>query len=228
MKTSTVTAIVSAYYAESFLEGRLSNLLSQAPVPEVIVVCQDGSIEHKIATKFADVVVITTPDVPTIYRAWNIGVEAAHGEYLTNANCDDRLYPGALRHLAGILDDNPQAGIAYANSDIVTTIDGLPVNRFEWLDGGFAELQYACFVGPMPMWRKELHSLYGLFDEELRVAGDYDFWLRVVSQGQQLRHSGRSVGAYLRRPDSAEHRESLRTLVETARVRSRYTKGVSE
>jgi len=218
---SIVTAIVSAYYAEKFLEGRLLNLLDQRPQPEIVVVCQEGSPEHLITMTCKDLVVFTTTGIPTVYGAWNIAIDHATGDYLTNSNCDDRLYPGALAYMASLLDRDPNARIVYPNVDITPVLDGPPTNRYEWIDGGRAELEAGCFIGPMPMWRKELHTLYGKFDDKLQVAGDYDFWLRVVTDTSHLIHCKRSVGAYLRRPDSVEHRLAGLAAWESAKVRSR-------
>ena len=218
---STVTAIVSAYYAEEYIEGRLLNLIEQEPRPEIVVVCQANSVEYTTA-KQHPVSIITTPDIPTIYHAWNLGIEQAHGDYITNANSDDRLYPGALAELAKVLDKNEDVGISYSWVDIVETIGGDPVSRFQWSEGGFDELMHGCFMGPFPMWRKSLHDEYGLFDGTLKVAGDYEMWLRLLKNGVQCSCINHSLGAYLSRPDSAEHREEITAVWETARVRARH------
>lgn len=222
-----VTAIVSAYCgAYEFLQGRIENLLSQRPDPEVIVVCQRGSPEYVIVESFPrrpNLWLIDTGGIPTIYRAWNLAAEIASGEYITNANSDDWVYPGGFEALSDALDAHPDADVAYSFSDIIRDVGGLPVNRYEWIDGGLEELRERCFLGPMPMWRASLHREKGYrFDESLHVAGDYDFWLRVASGGGLFYRVKRATGAYLRRSDSRERREPLRALVETARVRSRW------
>jgi glycosyltransferase involved in cell wall biosynthesis len=218
-----VSAIVSAYYAEPFIEGRLANLLEQDPQPEVIVICQTGSAEHQAAMKH-ECVIVETEDIPTIYRAWNMGIAAATGKYLTNANSDDRLYPGALKRCADILDANLGHDVVYFNVDIVEEIGGEAVQRFEWNEGDFDVLLRGCFVGPMPVWRRSLHATFGGFDEEMHVAGDYEFWLRIAARRRKFYHLREVWGAYTRRKGSAEHRESIRTTWETARARSRYRK----
>ncbi len=218
-----VNAIVSAYFAEKYLAGRLENLLEQEPNPEVIVVCQTGSKEFEIARAYP-VEVIETPDVPTVYAAWNIGIKNATGEYLTSANCDDRLYPGALATLIDLLDKHPNYGMAYGNCDIVKQIDGDPTGRFEFGEGGLEKLLQGCFTSPMPMWRKSIHNKIGYFDETFRSAGDYEFWLRYLASGGKLIHTKRVIGAYLKRKDSIEHREQVRTIWETARARAKYRK----
>ena len=163
--TPKVSAIVSAYFAADYLAGRLDNLFTQEPKPEIVVICQRDSAEHKIIRNYAlDVVLVLTDDIPTIYKAWNLGIEASSGEYLTNANSDDRLLPGALAKMSAILDGKPSYALVYGNQDIVTEIGGDPTGKFEWAEGGIEELLKGCFCGPMPMWRKSLHTKHGYFD----------------------------------------------------------------
>lgn len=221
-----VSCIISAYYAEQYIEGRIQNLLAQKPTPEIIVVCQRGSAEHLKACEFEAVKVVLTDDIPTIYAAWNLGIQAATGDYVTNSNSDDRLYPGALAKLAAALDANKKYSVAYADADVVEQIGGAPVSRYEWAEGGIEQLLVGCFIGPMPMWRRSLHDKHGYFDGEMQSAGDYEFWLRLAKAGVKFFHLREVCGAYLKRDDSAEHRFKLRSIWEQARAQGRYREGV--
>jgi glycosyltransferase involved in cell wall biosynthesis len=217
-----ISAIISAYYCEQYLEGRIMNLEAQSLKPEIVAVCQAGSEEEKIIDKFPGVVKVTTENVPTVYVAWNLGIEKASGEYLTSANSDDRHYPDALIKAVAKLEENKDASICYFDVDIVEEIGGAPTGRFEFLIGGFDELlNKGCFLGPMPVWRKELHEKYGLFSDILEIAGDYEFWLRVTKEGEKLiKYRGKAHGVYLKRPNSREHRERVKTVWETSKVRT--------
>jgi len=218
-----ITAIISAYFAEKYLASRIENLQEQDTPVDVIVVCEAGSTEHVIASKYS-VELLTTPDVPTIYYAWNLAIKHAQTEFITNANCDDLLYPGALSYMIQNLRLRPEYCLAYANDDIMKEYKGFPTNRHEWFEGGLDELLQMCFIGPMPIWRRSLHEKYGFFDEDMRSAGDYEFWLRLASSGEKFLHLKRCVGAFLSRSDSASTRDPLRSTWESARARSRYRK----
>lgn len=221
--TGRVTAIVSAYYAEKYLGGRINNLLEQDERPRIVAIAKNGSKEAEILSAYDKVLTILTEDIPGVYEAWNMGIKAAQTPYVTNANCDDRLYPGALKRMADILDKETTYGLVYADSDIVTEIDGKPVQRFNWMEGGLPELMKGCFIGPMPMWRKKLHDRYGYFDEDYKSAGDYDFWMRLAHGGVKFYHvRGDALGAYLSRQNSVERREPLRSLWEANNIRMKY------
>ena len=221
-----IAAIVSAYYASRFIDGRIKDLLKQIPAPLVVVIAQSDSYEADLVLKsYGDnplVQLILTADVPTVYQAWNIGIENSESEYITNANSDDRLYDHALRLLSKTLDRQSDQAVAYFDIDRVEEIGSIPVGQFIWREGGIKELLGGCFVGPMPMWRRSLHTKYGPFNADFKSAGDYEFWMRIAAQGEKFKHIHGVHGAHLERPDALEHRSPLRTTWETARARSLY------
>jgi hypothetical protein len=201
----TVSAIVSAYYAKDFIRARLDNLMYQVPRPEVIVVAQLGSLEAEIAKTY-DIMWILTPDIPTIYAAWNMAIKASNCDYITNANCDDHIYSGSYAEMAKVLNDDQSIGLVYGNEN---QTDGKTNILKQRPQGDFGLLTKMCFVGPMPMWRKSLHDKFGYFNESFRVCGDYEFWLRIAANGVKLHHIPRALGLYLNRPNSAEHRQRI-------------------
>jgi glycosyltransferase involved in cell wall biosynthesis len=210
-----VSALVSAYYSSQFIDARLVNLKEQDC--EIIVICQAGSYEEKAGHKYG-VKVITTPDIPTIYKAWNLGIREATGEYLISANTDDLLYNGSLELMVAEL-ERTGAGICHSQ---VSVKRGEFIESWKRVTGGLDKLKRWCFVGPMPMWRTSSHWVYGLFDESFTVAGDYEFWLRCVSSGESLCYIDKPLGLYLNRPDSLEHRDSVKHLEERKRIKQRY------
>ena len=110
-----VSAIVSAYKAEDYIEGCLDDLYKQPMGIEIVVVCQEGSEEHKSAqeTEHPFLRIVTTKNIPTVYHAWNLGIRAASGKYITNANTDDRHHPDAYRIMADLLDARPDIDLVY-------------------------------------------------------------------------------------------------------------------
>jgi glycosyltransferase involved in cell wall biosynthesis len=226
MSSLRVSAIISAYFASRFLPGRLDNLMEQTLVPEIVVICQAGTQEEYIARQFEIKNIITTPGIPTIYRAWNIGIVNSCGKYIVNANSDDLYTPDGLENMADILDENPDYAVVYGNYLRSSNYQETTNSRMNNRSGGFDELRRGYFVGPMPMWRRTLHEKYGLFDEEMRVAGDYEFCLRIAAQGEKFYHLDRIVGTYLNRADSAEHSNPIALKYETKLVQERYGKAV--
>lgn len=215
-----VSAIVSAYYAENYLDKRLQNLLYQKPGIEIIVVCQSGSEEEQIAKGYADLIIrIPTPDIPPLYKAWNIAIKASNCDYITNANCDDHIYSGSYDEMAGILDNHPEIALVYGDNNIHNGNANIYKARPA---ADFQVLQKFCIIGPMPMWRKSLHEKYGYFDESYQICGDYEFWLRIAAGGEKFRHIPRSVGLYMKRAESLEHRNPDLAQAEKLAIQEKY------
>jgi hypothetical protein len=216
-----VSAIVSAYYAEQYLAKRLGNLMEQDPRPEIIVVAQQDSYEAKLLKRIEnDVTYILTPDVPTIYQAWNMAIKASNCEYITNANCDDLAYEGTFALMQEVLDNMPEVSVVYGDNHVSTPDN--EVHLHQRGDSNYQVLQSKCFVGPFPMWRKSLHDKYGYFDESLQVAGDYEFWLRIAKNNEKFYHIKRPLGLYYQHMDSAEHRNHALAMGENIQVRKQY------
>lgn len=214
----TVSAIVSAYYAKDFIRARLDNLFSLDPRPEVIVVAQHGSVEAEIAKTY-DVTWILTPDIPTIYAAWNMAIKAANGDYITNANCDDIVYPGSYAHMEDALEFNKDIAIIYGDNHIN---NGIIQTTHRRNYGDYEFLKTCCFVGPMPMWRISLHDKYGYFNEDFNICGDYEFWLRVASHGEFIHHTTHIIGEYRKRQESIEHRDVRLAMSEKLLIQKFY------
>lgn len=203
---SKVSALVSAYYCAGYLEERIANLADC----EIIVVCKNNSPEYWIAKQYKDVKLIITPDIPTIGKAWNEAARLATGDYLVTANADDAFLPGGLEEMAGVLEVNPQVGLVF--SDVMKRVGNRSTywKRVSYPEGEVStikdELRQRSIVGPMPMWRRELHERLGYFDERMIVSCDYDMWRRMADNGVGFWYIPRALGEYLYRDDSLEHR----------------------
>lgn len=218
---SKVSALVSAYYAEPYMHLRILNLKGQKPIPEIVVVARKGSVEEKIALSY-DTKVISTNNVPTIGKAWNIAIQNATGDYFTTANTDDAYEVGGLARMVKVLDDNPDVGLVFAD---VYLKQGNKIR--EWVryqgDEGVVEdmreqLQTRCFIGSMPLWRRS--AMPKKFDERLVVASDYDMWFSMAKAGVKFYYIPESLGYYEYRHDSLEHRNSAILPLEVKRVRA--------
>ncbi len=237
-KDYIVSAIVSAYNCERFIAGCLEDLERQTIADKLeIVVVNSGSQENEEAIvkgfeeRFDNIVYLKTENRETIYQAWNRGIKAASGKYITNANADDRHRKDAFEIMVNELESDCNIDLVYAD-DIVTETENetfehhTPTGCSNWPEFDQYQLLCKCFIGPHPMWRKRLHERFGYFDESLKVAGDYEFWLRV-SEICKFKHIKEYLGLSLRSPNSAEHRSPEITILETDRVRSKYMACVS-
>lgn len=78
----------------------------------------------------------------------------------------------------------------------------------------------------MPLWRKNLHDKFGIFDENYKTASDGDFWLRCAAGGATIKMMNHPVGLYYENPKGrSTNPETLREMVnEVNGMRSKYQK----
>lgn len=228
-----VSAIVSTYAAERWMRGCLEDLLAQTIAERMEIIVVDSASpqnERAIVEEFQRwhprLIYLRTPERETLYAAWNRAIGMAHGRYLTNANTDDRHAPEALATLADALERTPDVGVAYATTATTTT----PYGRFGEapVTGEFKARRFSrrrlfwdCLPGPQPMWRRELHERFGLFDASMVSAGDYEFWLRISGEVRFI-HVPKTLGLVFQSPENLSTRDGELTRREADIARDRY------
>lgn len=184
LSPTRISIIVPVLNGADVITGALQSLVSQTDVDVQIIVVDGGSRDCTLETvaAFADRVdtVISEPDSGQA-DALNKGFARADGDLFGWLCADDRLRPGALSGLAGLLDARPDAVLATAGCQ----------RRYTWGDEvTFPSADFASrlsFVNtieqPSTLWRAEAYRHTGSLDTSLRYAFDWDFWLRLRRQG---------------------------------------------
>ncbi|MBW7990851.1 MAG: glycosyltransferase [Planctomycetes bacterium] len=187
-----VTAIVSTYNSERFIRDCLEDLENQTIADKLeIIVVNSGSQQNEEAvvkefqSRYDNIKYIRTEERETIYKAWNRAIKVASGKYITNANTDDKHTEDALGKMAMALEQNPDKVLVYMDQNKVTEEDGRRVAAGNLIRGKFSRSRLfnsECVPGSQPMWRKSVHDVFGYFDEEFVVSGDYEFWFRLTQK----------------------------------------------
>ena len=143
---------------------------------------------------------------PGIYDTWNMGIQMATGEYVTNINCDDRRRVDGLEQQAKLLTANEDVDLVYNDSYIVHE----PNVMFENVPPGCQRYNFEHFSKEAmlrgnlphnnPMWRRELHDKFGYFNQYYKSAGDWDFWLRCSFGGAKFKKHPDILGVYYFNP----------------------------
>lgn len=134
-------------------------------------VSTDGTLEQLQQAGAVIDRLVSEPDTG-IYNAMNKAVGLARGDYVLFINGDDELLPSGF--------DAALAGIARGEADIVcaTTVVGSVEQPTEWLIGEpWKLLFYNSMPHPSAFVATKLLKRFP-FREDLRIASDYDFFLR--------------------------------------------------
>lgn len=234
-----VSAIISCYNAERFLRGCIDDLLAQTLWAqdrlEIVVINAsekrgDALILRDYLKQGIPLQIITTPREP-LYTSWNRGIRMATGDYITNANTDDRRRPDALERLAEVLDTTPDVGVVYADDYVTSTenaVWGQPytivkeppyeLGRLNWPDFDRQHLTRQCYMGPHPLWRRMLHQQAGLFDDSYMIAGDYEMWLRLAAYGVNFKRVPEVLGLFYWNPAQLGRIQAQQSNMESRRA----------
>lgn len=231
-----VTAVVSAYNSEQFMLGCLEDLTTQslftAGKLEIIVIDsaspqKEGAIVREFTERFGDRIIYIRTDVrETIYQAWNRGIKAARGKYITNANTDDRHRQDALELMATTLDATPDIALVYADC-LVTNFSNQTFAQhtrcgYHIRPDYLPEIMLSgCHMGPQPMWRKSIHDAIGYFSDEFSSAGDYEFWCRIAIRYRML-HIPLFLGLYFENPRGFANSDTGLSARESLRIKIQY------
>lgn len=207
-----ITAIVSTYNAERFIEGCLRDLLDQSLRDEMEILVIDsgseqgeGAICQALARTHPQIRYLRTEREP-LYVAWNRAIAMARGKYLTSANTDDRHHPAFMARMVKALEARPDCALAYADqfvshteNETFETCLARGARRRRWPDYTPEDLLLRCITGSQPVWRRSLHETLGVFDTRYRIAADYDMWLRFAAV-HPLLHVPEALGVFYDAP----------------------------
>jgi len=222
-----ISFITSVFNGEEHIEGFMEDITRQTIFKDkcelILVNCNSQQNEEAIIEKYLNkypnnIKYIKLEEDPGIYAAWNIAIKNSTGEFITNANLDDRRSPEFAEKLAKLLVLEPEI-------DCVYTENLLTKNSNETFDknssGGQTypaeqfSIESMLRGNPphcMPMWRKKLHNNNGFFEEKYKSAADWEFWLRASFNGSKyLKYTSEALGLYYFNPSGMSTKEENRS-----------------
>lgn len=194
-KISLITSVYDGdEYIRPFLEDITRQTIFQEKCELILINANSPGNEDEVINEYLEkypdnIVYHKLEEDPGIYGVWNMGVEMATGEFLTNANLDDRKAPHALEAHARALYADPTVDLVYGDMLITdkgnetwenNTSNGRAYNMPEF---SVESLKMVNMPHAAPMWRKSVHEKHGLFNEKYRSAGDWEMWLRAAHGG---------------------------------------------
>ena len=140
--------------------------------------------------------------------ALNAGARSASGEFVVICDSDDVYLPGRIAALTDLAGAEPDADLL--TTDAFLERDGQIAGRFEQ-DTPFAHdhqreaILERCFLFA-PAIRRERLLAAGGADESLRIAYDWDLWMRLIHDGARASLAPEPLMRYRLRPGSLADR----------------------
>ena len=210
-----ISIITSVYDGDEFIRPFLEDITRQTVFEKkcelILINANSPGSEEEVINEYLEkypdnIVYRKLEEDPGIYGVWNIGVEMASGEYLTNANLDDRKAPNSLEKHAKDLFLNEGVDLVYADMLITDnpneTFENNSSNgrKYNFPEYSFDNLKMMNMPHASPMWRKTIHEKHGLFNAKYKSAGDWEMWLRATSGGSLLKKMPNTLGLYYFNP----------------------------
>ena len=211
----TVSFITSLHNDEQFVEGFMKDITQQTIFENkcelVLVNCnsqenEDEKIQPWLEKYPHNIKYIKLDEDPGIYAAWNLAIKESTGEFVSNANLDDRKSPEFAEKLAKFLHLQPQVDCVYTENLLTQepfeTFENNTSNGKTYPAEDFSVEALLRGNPPhcMPMWRRSLHNKNGWFNENYRSAGDWDFWLKCAVDGSLYKKFSEPLGLYYFNP----------------------------
>lgn len=191
-----VSVLLPVYNGEQYLDQAIETILDQDFTDFELIAVNDGSKDRtaEILAEWARrdprVVVLNNEKNIGLPATLNVGLKAAHGEYIARQDCDDIALPGRLRTEVEMLDANPNAVLVSMNYHVIDNEDRLiytteadrPPLLLHW------RLRFHNAVGghAVVMFRKQVALELGGYDTDVPLAEDFDLWTRMLKRGDIL------------------------------------------
>lgn len=198
-KGKLVSVIIPVCNRLDFFGEALQSIRSQTYRPiEVVVV--DDTTDTESRVKLIQIVeyngmvedgfsvsILRNIDRKGAPSARNLGFSNAKGEYIQFFDSDDILLSDKLDREVEVLEENTDLDLVYSKAQFVDE----NLNRVDkyWgmpLSGRSADYFQFSWQTMCPLYRRSAISIYGLWDESLRINQDWEFCVRYLISGARV------------------------------------------
>ncbi|NQT03587.1 MAG: glycosyltransferase, partial [Planctomycetes bacterium] len=204
-----VSVVMPAYNAAEYITEAIESVLIQNYRNFELIVIDDGSTDNTrdIVSSFKDdKIKYFYQENKGLAGAHNAGIKNSKGHFLIKLDSDDVMTPDYIAKHLQEFEYHPEADLVYCD-DYLIDENSKPIRvikRPEYTDRktlirdlfhcGFPVVPFRTCI------RRSVFDKIGFFDENLRIAEDYDMMRRFVKYGLKIQHLPDAL--YLRRMTS--------------------------
>lgn len=207
-----------------FLRAAIDSVLGQGYPRIEYVVMDGGSTDESraILQSYGERVRwVSQPDGGQA-DAINKGFARCRGEIRGFLNSDDVLLPDAIARVVAHFEDHPDCDLVYGRAHYLDE-EGHVTGSYATAEYSFDRLMHSnCICQPAAFWRTRIAERVGSFNEDLRWALDYEYWLRIDRAGGRIEHIDDVLGAWRVYPDIKSRRDRGGVYREIVRVCERH------
>ena len=184
-----ISIITPSYNSAAYIEQTILSVINQTYKNVEYIIIDGGSTDGtlEIIRRYSSGIAHwrSEPD-DGMYQAINKGMQYSTGDIIAYLNSDDLYYPNSLEQVVEIFLSNPSVDLVYGGLDFIDDA-GRKLYSIEYPDFNlnYFPLASGAMIGqPASFWRSRLIRQIGLFDESLKMAADFDFFIRAGMNGR--------------------------------------------
>jgi glycosyltransferase involved in cell wall biosynthesis len=226
---SLVTVIIPCYNGEAYLQEAIESALAQSHPEVEIIVVDDGSTDgsSRIAQKFP--VRYIRQENRGLTASRNLGIDASRGDYVVFLDADDRLRPDAIETGLRVISEHPECAMTVGDHLFVSRDGSYLSNSSKDCvhSSHYEELLKSNFIEMISsvLFRRSVLVEIGGFDTTLRVAEDYELYLRIARVYPICCHSTLMAEYRLHQANTSHNSElMLRVTLQVLRKQAQYVR----
>ncbi len=179
----TISVVIPTYNRIETIQRALDSVLKQSvKVNEIIVIdnCSTDSTAAFIKNTYPQVKVLEQIK-QGVSASRNMGILNSMGEWVAFLDSDDEWLPNKIEYQIKAILENPKYKIFHTNETWIRNGDKVNQKKNKKKGGYiFSDCLKKCCVSPSNIIiSKVIFKEYGLFNEELPICEDYEYWLRL-------------------------------------------------
>lgn len=214
-----VSVIVPVYNTAAFVAEALDSILEQTFSDYEVLVVNDGSPDtellERVLEPYAGRIRYLRQENAGVSTARNNALAVARGRYVAMLDSDDRWHPEYLASQVAVLEADPSVHVVYPDA---LRFGGGPELRYseqypvggEITFGRVLARERQVYGGVTA--RTDAIVAAGMYDTGLRMAEDFELWLRILHRGGRIVYNDRVLAYYRYRPGS--HTASTRAMLD--------------
>jgi glycosyltransferase involved in cell wall biosynthesis len=182
MMTPLVSIVLPTYNGSRYLDDSLRSCLAQTHTNWELIIVDDCSTDDtplriaKYVSADSRIQSVRHETNRKLPAALNTGFRIARGDFLTWTSDDNYYHHEALQSMLSFLENHPEAGMVYSDWTMIDENDG---SAKPMVVGDPNDLIIENRIGPCFLYRRQVKEIIGNYADDLFLAEDYDYWLRV-------------------------------------------------
>jgi glycosyltransferase involved in cell wall biosynthesis len=185
-----ISVLIPVYNGENYLRESIDSVLTQTLKDFELLVIDDGSKDStwNIIESYGNQLKGFRKENGGVASALNLGIQKARGQWIAWLSHDDLFLPNKLERQIKFLDNNPKYRACYTSYYVIDE-HGNPIRQRNVPNYPNEQILRTlfgvCYInGSSMLIHRSCFDKIGLFNTDLRLTQDIEFWFRLASEIQ--------------------------------------------